>query len=98
MDMAAFADEPGHSRVEHDLAAGAVADVEDESAAAIGPVADEGAAGRGERIDLDAGNVDAVALETFEVDRAEIIPSDAGDDRAWLTELPGLVDEYGRCT
>lgn len=62
MDMAAFADEPGHALVERDLAAGAVADVEHESAAAIGPVADEGAAGRGERIDLDAGNVDAVAL------------------------------------
>lgn len=66
----------------HDLAAGAVADVEDESAAAIGPVADEGAAGRGERIDLDAGNVDAVVLEAFEVDRAEVVSSDAGDDRA----------------
>lgn len=37
-------------------------------------------------------------LEAFEVDRAEIIPSDAGDDRAWLTELAGPADEDGRCT
>ncbi len=98
MDMAAFADEPGHSRVEHDLAAGAVADVEDESAAAIGPVAD-GRRCRSWRADRPRRRkCRRVALETLEVDRAEIIPSDAGDDRAWLTELPGLVDEYGRCT
>jgi len=72
--------------------------VEDEVPRAVRTIADEGAAGRTLGVLADGADIDAVALQALDADRAEIVLADAADDRTGLAEFGGLVDEDRRCT
>ena len=77
------------------LACGAVADVEDEVARAILAVADEGAARRILGRDRDRRDIHSVGAQAVDVEPAEIVVADAGDDAGAVAEPCHLVDEDG---